>query len=158
MLALYLAACHSPEAASTISKCSWRWTQKASETCIAVKNKHNAQLYHVGSFIYIYIYIYIYICTVDMSPPNSSCLCITYCIFVVYLVGVVIVMKMKCQWRMNEYKEGTQQNQNCQWQQKNSEKNLSKCHFMHSQYRKNYSEIENEPTRSETCYRPTELT
>jgi len=26
MLALYLATCHSPEAASTVSKCSWRWT------------------------------------------------------------------------------------------------------------------------------------
>jgi len=36
MLALYLAACHSPEAASTISKCFWRWTQKASETCTAI--------------------------------------------------------------------------------------------------------------------------
>ena len=36
MSALYLAACHSPEAASTISKCSWGWTQKASETCRAI--------------------------------------------------------------------------------------------------------------------------
>ena len=29
-------SCHSPEAASTISKCSWGWTQKASETCTAI--------------------------------------------------------------------------------------------------------------------------
>ena len=29
-------SCHSPEAASTISKCSWRWTQNASETCRAI--------------------------------------------------------------------------------------------------------------------------
>jgi len=36
MLALYLAACHSPETATTVSKCSWRWMQKASETCRAV--------------------------------------------------------------------------------------------------------------------------
>ena len=27
-----LVASHSPEAATTVSKCSWRWTQKASET------------------------------------------------------------------------------------------------------------------------------
>ena len=33
MLALYLAACHTPEAATTVFKCSWGWTQKASETC-----------------------------------------------------------------------------------------------------------------------------
>ena len=36
MLALYLAACHTPEAATTVSKCSWGWTQKASETCRAL--------------------------------------------------------------------------------------------------------------------------
>ena len=29
-------SCHSPEAASTISKYSWRWTQIASETCRAI--------------------------------------------------------------------------------------------------------------------------
>jgi len=33
MLALYLAACHKPEAVTTVFKCSWGWTQKASETC-----------------------------------------------------------------------------------------------------------------------------
>ena len=33
MLALYLAACHTPEAVTTVFKCSWGWTQKASETC-----------------------------------------------------------------------------------------------------------------------------
>ena len=32
MLALYLAACHTPEAATTVFKCSWGWKQKASET------------------------------------------------------------------------------------------------------------------------------
>jgi len=36
MLALYLAACHTPEAATTVSMCSWGWTQKASETCRAL--------------------------------------------------------------------------------------------------------------------------
>ena len=33
MLALYLAACHTPEAATIVFKCSWWWAQKASETC-----------------------------------------------------------------------------------------------------------------------------
>jgi len=33
MLALYLAACHTPEPVTTVFKCSWGWTQKASETC-----------------------------------------------------------------------------------------------------------------------------
>ena len=36
MLAFYLAACHTPEAATTVFKCSWGWTQKASETCRAL--------------------------------------------------------------------------------------------------------------------------
>jgi len=33
LLALYLAACHTPEAVTTVFKCSWEWTQKASATC-----------------------------------------------------------------------------------------------------------------------------
>jgi len=36
MLALYLAAGHTPEAATTVSKCSWGWMQKASKTCRAL--------------------------------------------------------------------------------------------------------------------------
>jgi len=36
MLALYLAARHTPEAVTTVFKCSWGWTQKASETCRAL--------------------------------------------------------------------------------------------------------------------------
>jgi len=36
MLALYLAACHTPEAATTVFKCSWGWMQISSETCRAV--------------------------------------------------------------------------------------------------------------------------
>jgi len=30
---LHPVSCHTPEAATTVSKCSWRWAQKASETC-----------------------------------------------------------------------------------------------------------------------------
>ena len=30
---LHPVSCHTPEAATTVSKCSWGWTQKASETC-----------------------------------------------------------------------------------------------------------------------------
>jgi len=31
---LHPASCHKPEAATTVSKCSWGWTQKASETLL----------------------------------------------------------------------------------------------------------------------------
>jgi hypothetical protein len=57
MLAYYLAACQTPEAATTVFKCSLGWTQIASETCsvIAVTNKHTAKLHHVGS-LYILTY------------------------------------------------------------------------------------------------------
>jgi len=57
-LALYLAACHTPEAATTVFKCSWGWTQRASETCrviIALTNKHAAKLHHVGSLYILYL-------------------------------------------------------------------------------------------------------
>jgi hypothetical protein len=33
MLTLYLAACQTPEAVTTVFKCSWGWTQIVSETC-----------------------------------------------------------------------------------------------------------------------------
>ena len=57
MLALYLAACHSPEAASTVSKYSWRWTQKASETCRAILQ---IQINILPSCITLVLYIYIF--------------------------------------------------------------------------------------------------
>ena len=55
---LHPVSCHTPEVATTVSKCSWGWTQKASETCrviIAVTNKHTAKLRHFGS-LYILTY------------------------------------------------------------------------------------------------------
>ena len=58
MLALYLAACHTPEAVTTVFKCSWRWKQKASETCrVLLQLLINilAKLHHVG-FLYILSY------------------------------------------------------------------------------------------------------
>jgi len=59
MLALYLAACHTPEAATTVFKCSWGWAQKSSETCGVLGYcsyyKHTAKLHHVGS-LYILTY------------------------------------------------------------------------------------------------------
>jgi len=56
MLALYLAACHSPEAAATVSKCSWRWTQKASETCGAILQLQiNIQPSCITLVLFIYI-------------------------------------------------------------------------------------------------------
>jgi len=56
MLALYLAACHTPEAATTVSKCSWDWTQKGSETCRALLQ---LLIYILPSCIKLVLYIYI---------------------------------------------------------------------------------------------------
>jgi len=56
MLALYLAACHSPEDATTISKCSWRWKQKASEICRAILQ---LQINILPSCITLVLFIYI---------------------------------------------------------------------------------------------------
>ena len=49
-------SCHSPEAASTVSKCSWRWTQKASETCRAILQ---LQINILPSWITLVLFIYI---------------------------------------------------------------------------------------------------
>jgi len=59
MLALYLAACHTPEAATTVPKCSWGWTQKASGTCrVLLQLLINILPSCITLFLYIYIYIY----------------------------------------------------------------------------------------------------
>jgi len=58
MLALYLAACHSPEAASAISKCYWRWTQKASETCRAILQLQINILPSCFTLVLLYILTY----------------------------------------------------------------------------------------------------
>ena len=66
MLALYLAACHSPEFASTVSKCSWRWTQKASETCTAILQ---LQINILSSCITL---VLLYILTYDARKPKHK--------------------------------------------------------------------------------------
>ena len=66
MLALYLAACHSPEAASTVSKCSWRWTQKASETCRAILQ---LQIHILPRCIML---VLLYILTYDARKPKHK--------------------------------------------------------------------------------------
>jgi len=58
MLALYLAACHSPEAATTVSKCSWRWTQKASETGTAILQLQINLLPSCITLVLLYILTY----------------------------------------------------------------------------------------------------
>ena len=52
----HAAACHSPEAATTVSKCSWRWTQKASETCRAILQ---LQINILPSCIMLVLFVYI---------------------------------------------------------------------------------------------------
>jgi len=64
-------SCHSPEAASTISKCSWRWTQKASETCRGVLQLQINLLPSCITLVLLYILCY---------------LCCTQCIMTVYLL------------------------------------------------------------------------
>ena len=69
-LGSYLAACHSPEPASTVSKCSWRWAQKASETCRAILQ---LQINILPSCItLVLLYIYIYILTVFFGCLNAG--------------------------------------------------------------------------------------
>ena len=51
-------SCHWPEAASTVSKCSWRWTQKASETRRAILQ---LQINILPSCITL---VLLYICTI----------------------------------------------------------------------------------------------
>ena len=49
---LHPVSCHTPEAATTVSKCFWGWTQKASETCrVLLQLLINIlpTLHHVGS-------------------------------------------------------------------------------------------------------------
>ena len=49
-------SCHSPEAATTVFKGSWRWTQKASETCRAILQ---LQINILPSCITLVLFIYI---------------------------------------------------------------------------------------------------
>ena len=61
MLALYLAACHKPEAVTTVFKCSWGWTQKASETCrVILQLLINILPSCITLVLYIYIYYFVY--------------------------------------------------------------------------------------------------
>ena len=64
--ALYIAAYHSPEAASTVSKSSWRWTQKASETCRAILQ---LQINILPSCITLLL---LYILTYDARKPKHK--------------------------------------------------------------------------------------
>ena len=51
-------SCHSPEAASTISKCSWRWTKKLSETCRAILQLQTNILPSCMTLVLLYILTY----------------------------------------------------------------------------------------------------
>ena len=62
---LHPVSCHSPEAATTVFKCSWGWTQKASETCrVLLQLLINV----LPSCITLVLYIYIYM-------ENGVCMC-----------------------------------------------------------------------------------
>ena len=67
MLALYLAACHTSEAVTTVSKCSWRWKQKASETCRAILQLLINILPSCITLVLLYIYIYIIFMKLNIS-------------------------------------------------------------------------------------------
>ena len=52
---LHPVSCHTPQAATTVSKCSWGWMQKASETCRALLQ---LLINILPSFIMLVFYIY----------------------------------------------------------------------------------------------------
>ena len=55
---LHPVSCHTPEAVTTVFKCSWGWTQKASETCRAFLQ---LLMNILPSCIMLVLYVYIYI-------------------------------------------------------------------------------------------------
>ena len=67
-------SCHSPEAASTVSKYSWRWTQKASDTCRAILQ---LQINILPSCITL---VLLYILTYDARKHTHKILFL-YCMF-----------------------------------------------------------------------------
>ena len=77
---LHPVPCHTPKAATTVSKCSWGWTQKASETCRVLLQllKHTAKLHHDGS-LYILTYdarnLKHKILPTDFHVPRDSVFC-----------------------------------------------------------------------------------
>ena len=54
---LHPISCHTPEAATTVFKCSWGWTRKASETCTVILQ---LLINILPSCITLVLYIYLY--------------------------------------------------------------------------------------------------
>ena len=78
MLAFYLAACRTPKAITTVSKCSWGWTQKASETCRALLQ---LLINILPSFITLVLYIYYLLVSYVIETFPFSFLLILYVSF-----------------------------------------------------------------------------
>ena len=75
---LHPVSCHTPEAATTAFKCSWRWTQKASETCRALlqllinilPSCITLDLYIYSLIVYLYFFTKWNKCSTVFSHPR----------------------------------------------------------------------------------------
>ena len=97
MLALYLAACHTPEAATTVFKCSWGWTQKASETLRVILQ---LLINILPSCITLVLYIYQYTGKLKLKFDFAFAETELYTIFsgTQPLQGVKFLKRSGCHW------------------------------------------------------------
>ena len=88
---LHPVSCHTPEAVTTVSKCSWGWMQKASETCrVLLQLLINILPSCITLVLYIY-YIFFRYLVWNAHPP--SCYMwpgYVYHIFLLYLINGTI--------------------------------------------------------------------
>ena len=65
---LHPVSCHTADAVTTVFKCSWGWTQKASETCRVILQ---LLINILSSCITLVLYIYIYILWYNIYKEKS---------------------------------------------------------------------------------------
>ena len=98
MLSLYLAACHSPEAASTVSKCSWRRTQKASETCRAILQLQTNILPSSITLVRLYILSWYSICVHPLTRTHTHTHTHIYIYIYIYRYKSIICVTINWNW------------------------------------------------------------
>ena len=86
---------HTPEAVTTVFKCFWGWTPKASETCRALLQlliNILPSCITLVLYIYIYIYIYIHLYVILISFPLQQC----YIIRTLPAVFLILATVIQC--------------------------------------------------------------
>ena len=121
---LHPVSCYTPEAATTVSKCSWGWTQKASETCwVILQLLINILPSCITLVLYIYYWssvvrLYVHITIVVRTYALYSWF--RYFTLVVVKLGVcngmminlpsskerrawLVIISNQCPWHMQQY-------------------------------------------------------